>query len=273
MVALAHRCSLRSCSTIQLLAVFAMAAAPLRIAILECGAPPDKARAKYGGYGGVFAVLLHAAVNNLESPKISSERGLEISSFDVTNFQYPTLDAIDTILITGSKSNAFDDDPWIKRLVDFVKEILSQDRVRIIGVCFGHQIVGRALGCKVGRCQEGWEVSVTAIDLTKKGQEIFGRPSLALHQMHRDMIYEQPAGVDELAYTNKCSIHAMYVPKKFITVQGHPEFNEEIVKEIMETRRKAGIFDEDEFKEAIERADKYHDGVVVAQAFLKFALE
>lgn len=151
---------------------------PLRIAVLECGAPAGKTRAKYGGYGGVFKALLYAAADSLNLPEISSKSGLDISSFDVTNFQYPTLDAIDAILITGSKANAFDDDPWIKRLVDFVKEVLAQDRVRIIGVCFGHQIVGRALGCRVGRCDKGWEVSVTAIDLTKKGQEIFERPSL-----------------------------------------------------------------------------------------------
>lgn len=91
--------------------------------------------------------------------------------------------------------------------------------------------------------------------------------------MHRDMIYDQPEGVEELAYTDKCSVHAMYVPKRFITVQGHPEFNEEIVKELVQTRREAGIFGEDEFKDAMDRVDKYHDGVVVAQTFLKFALE
>ncbi|KAI9736405.1 MAG: hypothetical protein M1818_006138 [Claussenomyces sp. TS43310] len=250
-----------------------MPSLPLRIAMLECGVPLGKTRAKYGGYGAVFGALLKAAADNLQYPKLSSSSGLDISSFDVTEFKYPSLDTIDAILITGSKFNAFDNDPWIVKLVDFVKEILAQDRVRIIGVCFGHQIVGRALGCKVDRCQKGWEVSVTAIDLTKRGQEIFGRPALALHQMHRDMICEHPEGVEELAYTDKCSVHAMYVPKRFICVQGHPEFNEEIVREIMEARHEAGIFDDEEFKDAIDRVDKYHDGVVVAQAFLRLLLE
>ena len=50
--------------------------------------------------------------------------------------------------------------------------------MRIIGACFGHQIVGRALGASVGRSDKGWETSVTAIDLTKRGQEIFGKTSL-----------------------------------------------------------------------------------------------
>jgi len=65
----------------------------------------------------------------------------------------------------------------------------------------------------------------------------------------------------------------MYVPKRLITVQGHPEFNEEIMKEILETRHELGIFNQEVFEEAYGRADRYQDGVVVAAAFLKFLLE
>lgn len=64
------------------------------------------------------------------------------------------------------------------KLVDFVKSVLAQDRVRIVGVCFGHQIMGRALGAKVDRSDRGWEVSVTPVELTGRGKEIFGLESL-----------------------------------------------------------------------------------------------
>jgi GMP synthase-like glutamine amidotransferase len=56
--------------------------------------------------------------------------------------------------------------------------VLAQDRVRIIGVCFGHQIVGRAMGVKVGRNPDGWETAVHAVNLTPKGKEIFQKDSL-----------------------------------------------------------------------------------------------
>lgn len=56
--------------------------------------------------------------------------------------------------------------------------MLAQDRVRIIGVCFGHQILGRALGVKVGRNDAGWEISVCDVDLTEKGKELFQRDKL-----------------------------------------------------------------------------------------------
>lgn len=44
----------------------------------------------------------------------------------------------------------------------------------MIGVCFGHQIIGRAMDMKVQRNDKGWEVAVLPIDLTQKGKELFG---------------------------------------------------------------------------------------------------
>ena len=42
-------------------------------------------------------------------------------------------------------------------------------------MCYGHQIVGRALGAKVARSEGGaWEVSVCQVNLTEKGTELFG---------------------------------------------------------------------------------------------------
>lgn len=68
--------------------------------------------------------------------------------------------------------------PWINRLVEFTQQVLAQNRVRIVGVCFGHQIVGRALGVKVGRSDQGWEVAVCDMDLTEEGKEVFGLEKL-----------------------------------------------------------------------------------------------
>ena len=153
-----------------------MAARPLRIAILENDTPLEGTRAKYGGYGGVFKTLLNSAAADL--PGFSPDN-LVLSTYDVvTKQEYPSLDDVDAILLSGSRHNSFDNDPWILKLVDFVKSAFDGGRVRVIGVCYGHQIVARALGGKVGRSDQGWEISVTAIDLTKRGQEIFGRPAL-----------------------------------------------------------------------------------------------
>lgn len=69
--------------------------------------------------------------------------------------------------------NSFDDTLWINKLVDYTANALNQKGIRIIGVCFGHQIVARALGVKVGRNPDGWEAAVNEVELTQKGKELF----------------------------------------------------------------------------------------------------
>lgn len=145
----------------------------------------------------------------------------------------------------------------------------------MIGVCFGHQIVGRALGAKVAR-SEGptWEVSVCPVAQTPRGKAMFGgKDTLNIHQMHKDIVYHYPAGVEELGSTDACKVQGMYSPGKFITVQGHPEFTEEIVRELVEYRYKQNIFGEKVYQVGVANVGKEHDGVIVAQAFIKFLLE
>lgn len=87
----------------------------------------------------------------------------------------PSRDELDSPL---TEHNSFDNDPWILKLVEFTEKLLKQDRIRLIGVCFGHQIIGRAAGVKVGRSEGGWEVSVLPVELTQKGKEIFKQDTL-----------------------------------------------------------------------------------------------
>ena len=91
--------------------------------------------------------------------------------------------------------------------------------------------------------------------------------------MHRDIVFEYPEEVEQLAYTDKCAVQGMHIAKRLITVQGHPEFTGEIVREVLIARHKMGIFDDETFEDAISRVDKSQDGVVVSAAFLKFLLE
>jgi GMP synthase-like glutamine amidotransferase len=159
------------------------------------------------------------------------------------------------------------------KLVEFTKEVLAQSRVRIVGVCFGHQIVARALGVEVGRNADGWEAAVNDIQLTAKGKEVFGVEKLSLHQMHRDVVYAYPEGVEELGSSPVCKVQGMYRQKRLITVQGHPEFNEEIMREILETRHTIGVFDDVAYGKYIGKVSREHDGLVVSRAFLRFMIE
>lgn len=88
--------------------------------------------------------------------------------------------------------------------------------------------------------------------------------------MHRDIVYSHPPGVEALGSSPKCEVQDMYIPRKLITVEGHPEFNEEIMTELLKTRHVQGIFDDETFEDGMARVGKNHDGVVVGKAFVNF---
>jgi len=247
----------------------------LRVAVLECDTPLPNTKERFKGYGGVFEFLLRSGAKALDRPDLDPETGLEFSFWQVEIHpdKYPNPEDVDAILITGSKHDSFADTPWINKLVEYTEKILSARKVRVIGVCFGHQIIGRALKAGVGRNPGGWEAAVNDVQLSEKGKELFGIEKLRIHQMHRDCVFEYPEGVDELGSSPVCKVQGMYSPNRLMTVQGHPEFNQEIMTEIINTRHATGVFDDKAYKTHAGKAGLPHDGLVVSQAFLKFLLE
>jgi hypothetical protein len=91
--------------------------------------------------------------------------------------------------------------------------------------------------------------------------------------MHRDIVYEYPKGVEELGASTRCSVQGMYAKGRIITVQGHPEFNQQIMTDLLETRHAQGIFNDELYEDGMARVGNHHDGVAVSSAFLRFLLE
>ena len=91
--------------------------------------------------------------------------------------------------------------------------------------------------------------------------------------MHRDIVYNYPPNVEALGHSPVCEVQGMYQKNKLITVQGHPEFNQEIMEEILATRLQMGIFDDEAYDKYIKNVGLSNDGVVVSAAFLRFMME
>ena len=83
------------------------------------------------------------------------------------------------LLLSCIGYNAFDSEPWILRLLEYTQKALQHPHVRVIGGCYGHQIVARVLGAKVAPMGKGaWEAGVCQVRLTGKGKELFGGKSV-----------------------------------------------------------------------------------------------
>jgi hypothetical protein len=103
--------------------------------------------------------------------------------YSVNNCRYPTSINLrsNQCLLTLDRPighDSFADTPWTNTLVEYTAKILTETSVRVIGVCFGHQIVGRALKAGVGRNPDGWEAAVNDVQLSEKGKEVFGVDSI-----------------------------------------------------------------------------------------------
>ena len=91
--------------------------------------------------------------------------------------------------------------------------------------------------------------------------------------MHRDEVFQYPSGVEHLGDSPRCPVQGMYIKGRLITVQGHPEFNEEIMRGLLKSRYSQGIFGDELYQDGLDRVANHHDGVAVSRAFIKFLLE
>ncbi|KAL4889888.1 Aldehyde/histidinol dehydrogenase [Aspergillus ambiguus] len=242
----------------------------VRVAVLECDTPIDPIKDRYGTYGNLFDRLLNDGLKDLGK---DNEVSLELTKWDVVaREEYPKAEEFDVLLLTGSKHDAFADTPWIISLTTYIADIFQQTQKAIIGICFGHQIIARALGARVGRSTTGWEVAVESVTLNDTGKDLFGKDILYIHQMHRDIAYEVPPGCVNLGSSPKCEVQGLYIPRRILTVQGHPEYNEFVETKLLEARHSQGIFDDALFADGMARVGQGHDGRVVAKAIWQVVL-
>jgi len=153
-----------------------------RLALLICDIPVALIHT-HGDYHAIFTRLLQASLDAISTDKPPS---FTLDGFDVTQGIYPPPKAhYDGIIITGSASSVCDDIDWINALIAYTANIITtKPHVKITGICFGHQIVARAMS---GQCvhNDSWEVGMTRIGMTHLGQSLFGvetlvRPSSSL---------------------------------------------------------------------------------------------
>lgn len=120
---------------------------------------------------------------------------------------------------------------WFNRLrskiLPVLRKIIKEDKIPILGICFGHQLIAEALGARVKYAPDQAEVGVTQIKLTKDGEKdpFFTNSPKVFNVIegHKDAVLTLPQNAIHLAFSKKCKIQAFRFGKMIYGVQFHPE--------------------------------------------------
>jgi GMP synthase-like glutamine amidotransferase len=153
-------------------------------------------------------------------------------------------------------------------LKDKVHELLASKK-KLIGVCFGHQLIALCMGAKVGRAPQGWGAGRMQYAWTDPDfPAALGRTDVALLASHQDQVFDLPSGAKLLATSAFCPVAAFGVDDQVFCVQPHPEFVEDFSAYLLNKRR--AILGEEKYASSTQSLANGHDGQDVARMMVAF---
>jgi len=135
-----------------------------------------------------------------------------------------SLGDFDGYVITGSPASVNDDSlPWVRQLMEFIRAVHAE-RQPMVGLCFGHQAVAKALGGEVVRNAAGWGLG-TAPTHWHVDRPWMTPPqaTTTLMAAHNEQVIRMPEGAVCLGGSDFCPIGSMQIGQHIWTTQFHPE--------------------------------------------------
>ncbi len=196
----------------------------------------DEVRAEYvdahGDYPDMFRALLEQAASNRPVPV-----ALQLSTYDARRSEFPEPDAHPAYLITGSRVSVYDDEAWIGILAEFLEEVLRVGG-KVIGICFGHQLIAHFFGGRTEPAEQGWGVGVQENRTVAREPWMGdGDDRLNLLASHKDQVSRMPDGAKLIATSDFCPVGGFVMGDQVLTLQGHPEFQKGYSRDLMVMRR------------------------------------
>jgi len=230
----------------------------MKIGILQCDSVRSQFQGRFGDYPEMITALFHPL-----APLFRYQ------VYDVVAGHYPAaVDECDAYITTGSKASVYDEEAWIEVLQAFIIR-LREAKIKLIAICFGHQLVAQAFGGRVLSSDKGWGVGVHAMHVApiEKWQESLPRVCHVLVS-HQDQVVELPPGAALIAGSDFCPYAMFQLDDTMLTIQGHPEFSKPYAGALMGFRR--ALLGESVYAAGMDSLSQQTDEQLIAQWMVEF---
>lgn len=224
----------------------------MNIGILQCGQPPDEVREHHGGYERLYPALLDGF-------------GFSFTTYDVEASKFPAdVREQKGWLISGSRHGAYESHDFIPHLERFIRSAYVA-RVPLVGICFGHQILAKALGGDVEPFSGGWAVGRQSYYAEDIG-------TLHLNAWHRDQVTEPPSAARTFMSNAFCKHAGLTYGTQAWSVQAHPEFSAAVLSSLLTSQRAIDNVPASLLDTAALQLDQPIDNMAIAKAIAAFFL-
>lgn len=231
----------------------------MRLGILDCDRLEPDLAARFGhAYSGMFITGFRAL-----------RPDLEMRVWDALAGDLPSdLGACDAWLITGSRHDAYSNEPWVVALRDWIVRAAAA-QVPLAGICFGHQAIAQALGGRVNKSDKGWGLGVaTHTVLAGQPWMVPARDRIRVLVSHQDQVEVLPPAAQRLAGNDFCPNFMFSLGGHILAIQGHPEFSLAYDAALIERRRER--LGEVDYQAAMATLTQEVDSALVMRWFLQF---
>ena len=143
-------------------------------------------------------------------------------------------------IITGSPAGVYDPLPWIEPLKAFIRS--AQGRAKLVGICFGHQIMAEALGGRVEKSPKGWGLGLHHYDVKAWAPWMDDRGRVSVAASHQDQVVIAPEGATVLAASAFTPYAILsYAGGDAVSFQFHPEFDRTFAEALVDLKRSSFV--------------------------------
>lgn len=227
------------------------------LGLLETDILYDDLLADFRSYGNMFTEFF-------------ARHGIQLNYrfYQVQQGELPLSGDCDAYLITGSKAGVYDELDWIPPLQAWVRRAFEQQE-KIIGICFGHQLLAHTLGGFAGRSPKGWGIGLRTEQIQQIPDWLADELStLTLIYSHRDQVEKLPPGALRIAGSDFCENAAFSIGEQLLAFQGHPEFTPEYTRRLLP--RRENCIGAELLRQKLQHLDDDNDSARICQWLARF---